>query len=198
MTTEKHDALSGASRLTDVLGVLRIGQKPIDCGSVELSVSPRNIGVFGEAGGKHIAIVAAYVVCVLVVGNGPLEAYAPPERNDRPMLVDSGQELRVATEGNLSKRAIGIFSEVEKNGVESVTVDRSGLLMPLDSRWGVNSDKHHSESAGASKKPSGVSDDSGERVQGYVMAIAIGMWVGLFASWVIRLLRYMSSTTTPN
>ena len=198
MTTEQKGTTDSRVLSTDGLGVLRIGQKPIDCGGVKLSVGSRNVSVFGKAGGKNIAVVAAYIVCVFVMGNSLLKASTLPELDGRSVLINSDQELRVATEGNLSKRAIGVFSEVEKNGIESVSVNRSGLLMPLDRSGNVISDKHHSESASATKKPSGVSDDSNERIHDYVRATVIGMWVGLVLSWIIRMENFMAREKTPN
>jgi hypothetical protein len=163
-----------------------IGKKAVNCVAVVRAFFSRNLCLLRKYNSKHASVISRFVVCLFVFGNVTLKATASP-MDVRTVFFDGGQVLLVKPESDLSNRAVGVFSEVEKNVVEGESVGGNGGVVLVNGVVGPDPDRNHSDSACDSKQEFCIGRDEANDIHDGLKAFATGMWIGLVLLFIYSL-----------
>lgn len=161
-----------------------IGKKPVNCVAVVRAFFSSNLSLFRENNGKDAAVISRYVICLFVLGNVTLEATAAPPMDVRAELVDSGHVLRVKAESDLRNRAVGVFSEVEKNVVKGESVGGNSGVVPGNSVVSADAERNHSDGSCDGKKEFCIGSDEANDIHDGLKAFSRGMLIGVVMFFV--------------
>jgi len=99
---------------------------------IVISLGSRHISIFGQCYRVHTAVLCCYIICFFIVCYSPLECFATPERNMRPIITDSSENAIVTTMGNHGEGTSRVFGDIQNDIIEGVAISSTGGIMALN------------------------------------------------------------------
>jgi len=163
---------------------------------VYLSFFFRNRRFFGKTYRKHIPVILGYMcVYFFVFISIPVEAFPSPPTNMSSEFCNSGNVSFVKLVRELRDSAVWVLSEVENCIIKGIQELNFGSRFSFDAVREAKAEKIHNQNPDNAKqehvrfREEDVKENHAEALK----FLSIGMWFGLFFSWICRYYSHRTS-----